>query len=60
MKAEILSRTDWLMFPLITVVLFTAIFVMAVLWVYRPGAKELYARASRMVLEDGEVRREDT
>lgn len=52
MKAEILSQTDWLVFPLISVVMFVAIFVGVLLWVVRPGAREFYAARGRMVLDE--------
>ncbi len=54
MKAEILSRTDWLTFPLIAVVLFTVMFVLTLFWIYRPGAKKFYEEASRLVLDKGD------
>lgn len=52
MKAEILSQTDYLTYPLISVVLFVAIFTAAVLWVFRPGSREVYAKRSMMVFDD--------
>ena len=53
MKAEILSTTEWTVFPLISVILFVGIFVGAVFWIFRPGAKKVYDRRSQMVFEDG-------
>ncbi len=52
MKAEILSQTDYLTYPLIAVVMFVAIFAAAVLWVFRPGSRETYAERSLMVFDD--------
>ena len=54
MKALILSQTDQLIFPLITVLLFTGIFVASLIWIFRPGSKETYARRSLMVFSDEE------
>lgn len=55
MKALILSETPHLIFPLISVVLFTGIFVAVVAWVMRPGSKAEYARRSAAILDDDEV-----
>ncbi len=55
MKALILSETSHLIFPMISVVLFTTIFVGVIAWVMRPGAKEEYARRSAAILDDDEV-----
>lgn len=52
MKADILSQTDWLVFPLISVVMFVAIFVGVLLWVLRPGAREIYDARSRLALDE--------
>lgn len=52
MKA-IINETDQLIFPLITVVMFTLMFLGTLLWVYRRGGREVYARRSEMVFEDG-------
>lgn len=56
MKSAILTQTDFLLLPLVSVVLFTAIFLGAVAWILRPEAREVYARRSRMPLDerDGE------
>ncbi len=54
MKALILAQTDYLVFPLIAVVLFVIVFGAALAWVYRPGSKEIYAARSRMVFSDEE------
>lgn len=52
MKADILSQTDWLVLPLITVVLFTLIFSAVLVWIMRPGARATYAERSRMIFDD--------
>lgn len=53
MKTFVLQQTDLLVFPLIAVVLFFAIFIAACVWVWRPGAREAYAAHSRLALDDG-------
>ena len=52
MKGDILSRTDLLFLPDLTVILFTAIFLRALFWIYRPGSKSSYDARSRMPLDD--------
>lgn len=54
MKALILSQTDLLIYPLVTVVLFVGIYLASLLWIFRPGSKEAYARRSLMVFSDEE------
>ncbi|MEZ4470011.1 MAG: hypothetical protein R3F60_04230 [bacterium] len=58
MKAEILSRTEWMTLPLVAVVLFMSIFVLMLAWIARPGARDFYAARGRMALDDEEVRGE--
>lgn len=53
MKNFVLSQTDYLVFPLIAFVLFFAIFIAVLFWVYRPGSKAVYADRSRLALDDG-------
>lgn len=53
MKNFVLSQTDYLVFPLIAVVLFFVFFVAMLMWVYRPGSKAVYAERGRRALEDG-------
>ena len=54
MKADILSRTDLVFLAEISVTLFVLIFVLAVLWAYRRGAKVQYEARAYMPLDDGE------
>lgn len=54
MKAAILSQTDWLVFPLIAVVMFTIIFASVLLWIMRPGARSVYQARSEMVFDSNE------
>ena len=53
MKAEILSQTDQLVFPLVAAVLFVTIFVVAVWRVLRPGAREVGDKRAALVFDDG-------
>lgn len=53
MKNFVLQQTDLLVFPLIAVVMFFAIFVAACVWVWRPGARAAYDARSRLALDDG-------
>ena len=53
MKAEILSQTDQLVFPLVAAVLFVTIFVVAVWRVLRPGARQIGAERAALVFDDG-------
>lgn len=53
MNGFVLSQTDLLILPLIAVVMFFTLFVAALAWVLRPGAREAYAARSRLALEDG-------
>ena len=52
MKADILSQTDVMVFPLIAVVLFVGIFIAALFWVYRPGGKAVYQRYQELPFDD--------
>lgn len=53
MKADILSQTDLLVFPLVAVVMFTLIFSAVLVWIMRPGARAVYADRSQMVFDEG-------
>lgn len=55
MNATVLARTDWLVFPLIAVVLFTGLFALTVLWICRRGARSVYRRRSLLVFDDGAI-----
>lgn len=55
MKGEILSRTDLLFMPEISLLLFMAVFAGTLLWIFRPGSQEIYRRRSLMVLDDDEA-----
>lgn len=53
MKGLILSRTELLFLPELSLILFMLVFVAAVVWIFRPGAKEIYRQRSGMPLDEG-------
>jgi len=55
MKNEILSRTDLLFLPEISLVIFVAIFVGALVWIFRPGSAATYRSRSRLPFSDDEL-----
>jgi cbb3-type cytochrome oxidase subunit 3 len=55
MKSEILSRTDLLLLPELSLALFLAVFVGAVVWMFRPGARADYERRAQLPLRDDEI-----
>jgi cbb3-type cytochrome oxidase subunit 3 len=55
MKSEILSRTDLLLLPELSLVLFLLVFVGALVWIFRPGSAAAYARRSQLPLVDDEI-----
>ena len=52
MKSDLISRTELLVLPEITLILFCLLFLGAVFWIFRPGAREAYAERSLMPLDD--------
>ncbi len=55
MMSQVLSQTQWLVFPLVTVVMFTLLFTSTLVWIFRRGAREEYRRRSLSALDDGAV-----
>ena len=55
MKALVLSRTDLLFLPEIALFIFFVVFVGALLWMFRPGAKRFYEERSTMALDPDEM-----
>lgn len=52
MKSDVLVLTDYIAFPLITVVLFVLMFV-GVLWKnFRPGARQISEERARLVFDE--------
>lgn len=55
MKSEILSRTDLLFLPELSLLLFVLVFVGAVFWVFRPGSSAIYERRAQLPLGEDEI-----
>jgi cbb3-type cytochrome oxidase subunit 3 len=53
MMSGILSRTDLLLLPLVSLAIFMGVFVGMVVWIFRPGSGKGYEARARMAL-DGE------
>jgi cbb3-type cytochrome oxidase subunit 3 len=51
MMSGILSRTDLLLLPRVSLTLFVGIFVGMVVWIFRPGASKGYEARARMALD---------
>lgn len=58
MNSWVLSRTDLLFLPEISLFIFFAVFVGAIAWMYRPGARQAYQYCRFMALDRDEL--EDT
>lgn len=52
MKADVLSLTSSTLLPELTLVIFLATFVGALLWMARPGAREFYRNLALFPLDD--------
>lgn len=52
MKRELLSSLESTVLPEIAVVIFFSVFVLSVVWILRPGARDFYARRAQLPLED--------
>ena len=52
MKAEIASLSELAFLGEISTVIFVAVFLGALYWVFRPGAKQAYAACARIPLDD--------
>jgi cbb3-type cytochrome oxidase subunit 3 len=55
MKSDILSRTDLLLLPELSLVLFALVFVGALVWIFRPGSASAYAKRAQLPLRDDEL-----
>lgn len=51
MMSGILSRTDLLLLPLVSLAIFLGVFVGMVVWIFRPGAGKSYEARARMALD---------
>lgn len=54
MLAKLLSQPDFLIWPEISLVLFTSIMLGVFLWIFRPGSKEYYEKVRIIDLNEGE------
>jgi len=52
MKSDVLSLTDFTFLAEISTVIFVSVFLGALYWIFRPGAKAAYAARSLMPLDD--------
>jgi cbb3-type cytochrome oxidase subunit 3 len=52
MKADILSLTDFAFLAQISTLIFVGVFLGAIYWMFRPGAKQAYESRARMPLDD--------
>ncbi|MFO7562302.1 MAG: cbb3-type cytochrome c oxidase subunit 3 [Enhygromyxa sp.] len=52
MKADILSLSEFAFLAEISIVIFMSVFLGAIYWIFRPGAKAAYAARSHMPLDD--------
>jgi len=59
MNSWVLSRTDLLFLPEISLFIFLTVFVGSIVWMYRPGAQQVYRYCRSMALEPDEVEATD-
>ncbi len=52
MKSAVLSNFTQVILPTAGFILFSLIFLGAVIWVYRPSSKDFYKKLSLLALED--------
>jgi cbb3-type cytochrome oxidase subunit 3 len=52
MKADILSLSEFAYLAEISTVIFMAVFLGALYWMFRPGSKEFYAKQAQLPLDD--------
>lgn len=52
MKSDILSMSEYAYLAEISIVIFMAVFLGALYWIFRPGAKQAYAARATMPLDD--------
>ena len=55
MKSDILSLTDLSLLPELSLLIFLAVFVGAVVWIFRPGSRQAYARRAQLALDDDHI-----
>ncbi|TPV92894.1 MAG: cbb3-type cytochrome c oxidase subunit 3 [Myxococcales bacterium FL481] len=52
MKSEWLGSSDLAFLGEISIVIFVAVFVGSIVWMFRPGSRERYQQRSQMPLDD--------
>ena len=52
MKSDVISLSDYAFLGQIGTVIFVAVFVAAIFWIFRRGSKAVYAARSQMPLDD--------
>jgi len=52
MIREFLSHLHWTWLPVISMILFMAVFIGACLWVYRKGSQEIYRELGDLPLQE--------
>ena len=52
MKSDILRLSEFAFLAEISIVIFIGVFLGSILWVLRPGAKQVYAARAQMPLDD--------
>lgn len=54
MMRQVMEAAGLAHWPVVSLVLFFAVAISVLLWVYRSGSRETYARLSRIVLDEKE------
>jgi cbb3-type cytochrome oxidase subunit 3 len=52
MKSDILTLSEYAFLADIAIVIFVSVFLGAIFWIFRPGAKRTYDALSQMPLDD--------
>ena len=52
MKADILSLSEYAYLAEISTLIFMAVFIGALVWMFRPGSREVYEAVATMPLDD--------
>jgi hypothetical protein len=54
MIREVMERADLTIWPMITLVIFTVVTILMLLWIFRKGSASLYKEMSVMALDESE------
>jgi len=52
MKSDVLSFSEFAYLAEISLVIFMAVFLGAIVWMFRPGAKQAYTACAQLPLDD--------